>query len=105
MELWTLRLEMYYDWAYDNGACDLIGIFEDVDMAIEVLEGCLKVEVEEEHIIGNGEPINEIIELCKENPNHFGIPVYASIYAYDMGNEQGYYKIEKKILNDTGYVA
>lgn len=105
MELWTLRLEMYQDWAYENGACDLIGIFEDVDMAIEVLEGCLKAEEEQGYILGNGEPISELIGLCKENPNHFGLPVYTSKYGYEMGREQGYYKIEKKILNDTGYVG
>ena len=74
-------------------------------MAIEVLEGCLKVEQEQGYIIGNGEPINEIIELCKEHPNHFGIPVYTSKYGYESGNEQGYYKIEKKLLNDTGTIG
>ena len=105
MELWTLRLEMYHDWAYENGACDLIGIFEDVDMAIEVLEGCLKVEVEEEHIIGDGESVYSIIDYVKQEPNHIHIPIYANKYGYEYGNEQGCYVLEKKILNDTGYVA
>ena len=105
MEIWTLRLEMYHDWAYENGACDLIGVFEDVDMAIEVLEGCLNAEKEQGYVLGDDEGVEQIMEYVKQQPNHIHIPVYTCKYGYNNGNEQGCYVLEKKLLNDTGYVG
>ena len=38
MELYVLRLDMYYEWACECGACDLIGVYDNKSRAVEELK-------------------------------------------------------------------
>lgn len=105
MELWTLRIDMYKDWATENGACELIGIFDKKYKAIRELEKNLKMEKEQGYILNNDEKINDIINYIKEYEKNTVsyVDIYCSKYGYDYGNSCATYVLEKKILNLSKY--
>ena len=105
MELWTLRVDMYRDWACENGACQLIGIYDKKYKAVRELEKNLNMEKEQGYIINDDEQIKDVIDNINEHEKNSisRIDIYCSKYGYNQGNNCSTYVLEKKILNDSLY--
>ena len=102
MELYVLRLDMYHEWALDCGACDLIGVFDDKQRAVEELRKCLNNEIKDGRRVDFDE--EELNAFENNDETHIYIGIYEDDYDYDNGKEMGTLVIEKKLLNDTGVI-
>lgn len=104
MELWTLRIDMYNDWAAENGACTLLGIYDKRYKAIRELEKNLNLEKEQGYIIEDNENIGDIINNINDSTSTVNyVDVYCSKYGYERGNSCSTYVLEKKILNSSTF--
>lgn len=108
MELYVLRIDNYKEWAWENGACNLIGVYDNIDSVINELLKCLSDEVNyNEYIIGEHKSLEDIKKDLDNYKtmnigNSYYIDIFTTEYDYDNGNNMGTYVIEKKILNDSG---
>ena len=100
MDLYILRIDNYGEWAWENGACNIIGVYDNEEMAINELRKNLKMEVEQGYIIDNNVSIDEAIQNISAETHKY-IDIYCSKGGYDAGNNLGTYVIEKRKLNDT----
>lgn len=101
MELYVLRLDNYKEWAWENGACDLLGVFDCKERAFNELQRYLSIDKNEDRIVDfNKEDWNEYIN--SNNRINFYVDVYESEYNKEQGDNLGTYVIEKKILNERG---
>ena len=105
MYVYVLYLEMYHDWACENGACDLIGVYSDRKKAVDKLEELLLMEEEEQHILGISESVHDYIDMLRETGDCYTPitdPIYIDIYqnleSYDNGFNEGCYVIEKIMI-------
>jgi len=105
MELWILRIDMYNEWAAENGACTLLGIYDKRYKAIRELEKNLNIEKEQGFIIEDNESITEIINNINDDDKSTKnfVDVYSSKYNYNSGNSCSTYVLEKKILNTSTF--
>lgn len=103
MELYVLRLDMYYEWANDCGACDLLGVYDDKSKAVEELKNYIFAEV------GDGRRVDYTLEDINAFENNDENSIYIDIYEddndYDAGKSMGTFAIEKKILNESGVIV
>lgn len=105
-EVYVLYLEMYRDWAYENGACDMIGVYDDIDIALNRLYDLLKTEEYDNRILGLYDDVDTYIsdlkKLSRDSRTHidrYFIDVYDSQEDYDNGFNLGTYVIESRIMN------
>lgn len=99
MEVYVLYLEMYHEWACENGACDLIGVYSSKEKVLDRLKELLHGEQDNGYIIGiYDKTINDYINGIKENGS-ISTPIYIDIYqnlqSYNSGVEDGSYVIRK----------
>lgn len=100
MEVYVLYLEMYHDWACENGACDLIGVYSSKEKVLDRLKDLLLEEQNEGHVIGiYDSTINKYLDGIKNNKD-INSPIYIDIYqnlqSYDSGFNEGCYVIRKE---------
>lgn len=106
MEIYILRLDMYHEWAWENGSCDLIGVYTDIDKLLNKLEGLLTEEENQEHILDLDVNIETYIKFLHDrlscsNFDKEYINIYDTQNDYDNGCDNGSYVIEKRLLNDS----
>ena len=99
MEVYVLYLEMYHEWACENGACDLIGVYSSKEKVLDRLKELLLEEQNEGHVIGIYDSIiNKYLDGIKNNKD-INSPIYIDIYqnlqSYDSGFNEGCYVIRK----------
>lgn len=99
MEVYVLYLEMYHEWACENGACDLIGVYSSKEKVLDRLKELLLEEQNEGHVIGIYDSIiNNYLDGIKNNKD-INSPIYIDIYQnlqnYKNGSEDGSYVIRK----------
>ena len=100
MEVYVLYLEMYHEWACENGACDLIGVYSSKEKVLDRLKELLLEEQNEGHVIGIYDSImNKYLDGIKNNKD-INSPIYIDIYqnlqSYDSGFNEGCYVIRKE---------
>lgn len=100
MEVYVLYLEMYHEWACENGACDLIGVYSSKEKVLDRLKDLLHGEQDNGYIIGiYDKTIDDYINGIKENGS-ISTPIYIDIYqnlqSYDSGFNEGCYVIRKE---------
>lgn len=100
MEVYVLYLEMYHEWACENGACDLIGVYSSKEKVLDRLKELLLEEQNEGHVIGiYDSTINKYLDGIKNNKD-INSPIYIDIYqnlqSYDSGFNEGCYVIRKE---------
>lgn len=99
MEVYVLYLEMYHEWACENGACDLIGLYSSKEKVLDRLKELLLGEEQEQHIVGMQDSITDYINGIKENGS-ISTPIYIDIYEnlenYKNGVANGCYVIRKE---------
>lgn len=102
MELYVLRLDMYYEWAIDCGACDLIGVYDDKSKAVEELEKYINAEIKDGRRV---DFLHDDIDMFENNDeNSYYVDIYEDDIDYDNGKNMGTFVIEKKILNENGVI-
>lgn len=99
MEVYVLYLEMYQEWACENGACDLIGVYSSKEKVLDRLKELLHGEQDNGYIIGiYDKTIDDYIDRIKESGT-LSTPVYIGIcqnlQSYDSGFNEGCYVIRK----------
>lgn len=102
MELYVLRLDMYHEWSIDCGACELIGVYDCKENAVEQLRKCLDNESKDGRYL---DYLREDVDSFeKNNDNRLYIDVYEDQYDFNQGKNMGTFVIEKKILNESGTI-
>ena len=107
MELYVLRFDMYHDWSYENGACDLMGVYDSWLKALDELKKLLLVEQDVGRYLqlGHHNNVDEFINSMKERVSDIDttpcvVDVYKTEGSYLTGFNDGSYIIEKKVLNN-----
>lgn len=93
-KVYILYLEMFNEWACDNGGCDIVGVYSSKEKALDVLKTRLIVETDK---LGNYIEDIDInsLDVKKEN---ISVRVYGCEYDKDNDIEDGCYHIEEKEL-------
>lgn len=95
--MYVLYLEMYREWACENGACEIIGIYNNRFDALDKLEKALIMEEEEQRILGISESVKDFItkeKIYAETGDTY-VDVYSSLKSYNDGFNEGCYVIKK----------
>ena len=95
--MYVLYLEMYREWACENGACEIIGVYKNKFNALDKLEKALTMEEEEKRILDIGGSIKDFIanEKIYNISNNTYVDVYSSSESYNDGWNEGCYVIKK----------
>lgn len=100
MELYVLRIDNYGEWAWEKGACNLIGVFDTKEQAVEEITKCINNEIKDGRYV---DFLWEDLEAYKNNnENNFYAEIYEDKNDYDNGHNMGTFVIKKKLLNDSG---
>lgn len=105
MELYVLRVDNYQDRAWENGACNLIGVYDNKEMVINKLMQCLDIEEKEFDCIFDRDNVDSIYKQLEIN--NYYVDIYGNEDDYNNSKEGcldyniSTYVIEKKILNDS----
>jgi hypothetical protein len=102
-EIYILREDLYNEWAWENGATNLIVTTYDINIVVDKLKTYCLYELEsdidnrileEPHIT-----LNNLIERVKTNlekgSNIEKVSVYESLMDYENGKDNGVFVIEK----------
>ena len=101
MELYVLRIDNYKEWAWENGACSLLGIYDTKEQAFKELDKYMAIDIEEDRILDYD--FKDSVEYKNSNERiNFYVDIYESEFDKEQGNNLGTYVIEKKILNESG---
>lgn len=103
MYVYVLRLEMYREWACENGACDLIGVYSSKETVLDKLKDLLLEEQNENHVIGiHDSIINKYLDGIENDNKDINSPIYIDIYqnleSYNNGFNEGCYVLEKVMI-------
>lgn len=101
MELYVLRIDNYKEWAWENGACDLIGVYDTKEQAFAELQKYIHIDINEDRYLEFDEKDMDDYKNNETRVN-FYVDIYESEYDKEQGNNLGTYVIEKKLLNDSG---
>lgn len=99
--VYILREDMYNEWAWENGATNLISVSHNLKTILEDLREHLRIEQEEERIIGEdlkNQDIDRImkdVELELSKASETFVTIYVNEEDYDDGRESGILVIEK----------
>lgn len=95
--MYVLYLEMYREWACENGACEIIGLYDNRFDALDKLEKALIMEEEEQRILGISESVKDFItqEKIYNGSGDTYVDVYSSLDSYNDGFNEGCYVIKK----------
>lgn len=101
--VYILREDMYNEWAWENGATNLISVSYNLDTILEDMKKHLIMEKEEdkERIIGydiENQDIDSIIQNVEfelSRGNISSIAIYVNEEDYDNGKESGVLIIEE----------
>ena len=106
MEIYVLTLDMYYEWSIENGASDILGVFDCKEKATRELLKYIHAEIKDGRCFDDKiEDIKEDIDVYNNNDeNSIYFNVYENSYDYDSGKNMGTFKIEKRILNNSGII-
>lgn len=101
-EIYVLRLDMYNEWAWENGASSLMCVSYDINTIIKELKKYLEYEKQEDEdrIIDDVDTdINTTIKRVEERlikgDSLISISIYENEYDFDNGKDNGVYVIEK----------
>ena len=105
--IYVLRLDLYNEWAWENGATNLICISYNIDTIVDKLKKYCNYELEEDNrrIIDDiGADIDILIETKKElllqGYNCINISVYENEDDFDNGKDNGVFVVEKIKIED-----
>lgn len=101
MELYVLRIDNYKEWAWENGACNLLGVYDTKEQAFEELQKYMHIDINEDRYLEFDEKDMDDYKNNETRVN-FYVDIYESEYDEEQGNNLGTYVIEKKLLNDSG---
>lgn len=109
MTIYVLREEMYNECAWENGACDLKGVYDSKEKALQALKFYLQNELDsnEELVTEYGRNVDECIEDIRINDDFdFGsyVDVYENKQKLDNGCNCSRFVIEYSVLNKGGLV-
>lgn len=101
--VYVLREDMYNEWAWENGATNLISVSHNLDTILKDLRKYLIMEKEEseERILGcdienqNVDSIMQNVEFELSRASVSSVDIYVNEEDYDNGKESGVLIIEK----------
>lgn len=101
--VYILREDMYHEWAWENGATNLISVSHNLDTILEDMKKHLIMEKEEdkERVIGydiENQDIDSImqnVEFELSRGNISSVAIYVNKEDYDNGKESGVLVIEE----------
>lgn len=99
-EVYVLTLEMYNEWAWENGACDVIGVYDDLSILEKDLKAYLSLDIEAGYILNNHASIDELFDWDNEDNYYNSVDVYTSEENYQNGYNNGTYCVHKKYINE-----
>jgi len=101
MELYVLRIDNYKEWAWENGACDLLGVYDTKEQVFEELDKYMSIDIKENRILDYD--LEDKLNYKYDNKRiNFYVDIYESEFDKEQGNNLGTYVIEKTILNKSG---
>lgn len=103
-EVYVLTLEMYNEWAWECGACTVIGVYDDLCILEKDLRNFLNADIESGYILNNHATIDELFDWHNENSYYNSIDVYTSEENYQNGYNNGTYSVHKKYINERGTI-
>ena len=90
--------EMYGDWASENGACNMLGVYENILDAKNKIKSMLALEKSDSHIIDNHLNL-ENAEKIVDNTNDFvSFYIYENEYDYNNGYSKGVLTLTKRVV-------
>lgn len=99
MELYVLRIDNYNEWSWENGACNLMGVYDTKEKALTDLLKYINIDMDEGRYLDY--TTQDWCDYKNDNEReNFYIDIYENKNDYDNGRNMGTYVIEKKILND-----
>lgn len=100
--IYVLRQDMYNEWAWENGATNLICVSYDIDIIVNKLKEYCKyeIDIDSNRIIDDPDmKLDMLIDLIKgslrNGSNNEYVNVYVNLDDYNNGKESGTFVIEK----------
>lgn len=105
--IYVLRQDLYNEWAWENGATNLICVSYNIDTITDKLKTYCNYELEDDNkrvIDDIGVDIDTLIEEKKEKllqgSNYISVSVYENAEEFDNGKDNGVFVIEKIKIED-----
>ena len=105
--VYVLRRDLYNEWAWENGATNLICVSYSIDTIVDKLKKYCNYELEEDNrrIIDDiGADIDTLIETKKEHllqgHNCISVSIYKNEDDFDNGKDNGVFVVEKIKIED-----
>ena len=99
MEIYVLVLDMYHEWALENGASDIIGVFDNKNDATNTLIKYMNAEKKEGRIL---DTCYDLENYPTSDNNNIYVDIYENEDDFNNGKDMGTFKIEKRTLNNKG---
>ena len=97
MKVYVLFFEMYGEWSWENGACDLIGVYSTKEKALEELKILINAEINDfNHIVEEPDINVDMLLTSIKNNNYIKCSVYANKDNYYRGFDDGVFVIEER---------
>ena len=98
--IYVLRQDLYNEWAWENGATNLICVSYDIDIIVDKLKQYCGYELLEDFIVDDPDlKLDMLINLVRgsliNGSNHEHINIYVNLEDYNNGKESGTFVIEK----------
>ena len=95
-KVYVLYLEMFNEWAIENGGCDVIGVYSSKEKALDKLKTELKNEVD---FLKNYIEIDvDTIDDITMEKDYLSVDVYSCEHNKDNEIVDGTYRIDEKNL-------
>ena len=100
--VYVLYVELYGIWASENGACKIIGVYDNPFNALDKLEGLLREDLHNDLILDIENNVDDFVkqQKIKGFDKTIYVDIYDNIESYNKGYNNGCYVLRKKELND-----
>ena len=100
--MYLLREDMYNEWAWENGATDIICLSNNINTIQNKLQEKLDEYINRDYIIEVYDDKKELSELTKQidNKTSLYIDIYESQYDYDNGKNMSTFVISYEKIID-----
>lgn len=90
--------EMYGDWASENGACQIKGIYENIMDAKKTLKNMVAIEKSEDHIIDHHLSLENAEKIVDSINNFVSFYIYENEHDYNNGYSKSVLTLIKMVV-------
>ena len=89
---------MYGDWASENGACNMLGVYENILDAKNKIKSILALEKSESHIIDNHLSLENAEKIVDSINNFVSFYIYENEHDYNNGYSKSVLTLTKMVV-------